>query len=577
MSEFFENLSIGSKGCAYGAVICIPKVSDISYAATIESKAVDSELQRFSVAHVTMLQQLDELIEDAKKNLGDEHAEIFEGHRTLIEDEELQNEIKEKIRVKLYSSEKAIEEFTQETCDEMSQLDEYFQERAQDFRDLGSRFIAVLQHGNMHNPLATLQHKSIIVAHELTPSMTAQMDVDKVLAFVTETGGCTSHVSFIAQNLEIPALIGVDGICAKVHTEDCIIVDALDGRIVLHPSEEEIRVLEEKKRMYEMQVHTLLARSSEQACTKDGKVVKVYANIGSEDDARTAKKYGADGIGLFRTEFLFMGDSSPSQEEQEKLYKSVISIMQEKPVTVRMLDVGGDKNISYLNLHREENPFLGYRGIRMYADHLPLIKEQVSALLLASAHRAVKIMVPMLMAVREIRWFKDIVSETEKNLRQQGKEVGDYDIGVMIETPAASVLSNVFAHEVDFFSIGSNDLIQYTLAVDRGEKTVAHLYQPFHPAVLRLIHKTVQFANKEEIEVSLCGNMGGSEKAIPLLVAFGIDAVSTAPSNIPFIKDLIRNLCYEDLQRDIKPLRMIGTHKESIEFIEDFFYKMYKK
>lgn len=571
MSEFFENLTIGSKGYAHGVLVCIPKTSGISYAVTIEKQAIDAELQRFSIAHGAMLQQLDELIEDAKKKLGEAHAEIFEGHRTLIEDEELQTEIKEKIRTKLYSAEKAVEEFTQETCDEMAQLDEYFQERAQDFKDLGGRFIAVLQHGSMHNPIATLQQKSIIVAHELTPSMTAQMDVEKVLAFVTETGGITSHVSFIAQNLEIPALVGVDGICEKSQTGDYIAVDALDGCIILKPSEEEIKALEEKKRVYEMRVHTFLQHSNEEARTKDGRVVKVYANIGSEDDARAAKKYGADGIGLFRTEFLFMGDSSPSQSEQEKLYKNVISIMQDKPVTVRMLDVGGDKNISYLNLHREENPFLGYRGIRMYADHLPLIKEQVSALLLSSAHASVKIMVPMLMAIREIRWFKDIVLETEKTLRRQGKEVGDYAIGVMIETPAASVLSNVLAREVDFFSIGSNDLIQYTLAVDRGEKTVAHLYQPFHPAVLRLIHKAVQFGNKEEIEVSLCGNMGGNEKAIPLLVAFGINAVSTAPNNVPCIKSLIRSLCYEDLQRDIEPLRMIGTHKESVEFIEDFF------
>ncbi len=571
MEEFFENLTIGSKGCAHGVLVCIAKTASLSYAQAIHKDAVGAELERFAVAHASMLEQLQVLIEDARANLGDEHAEIFEGHLTLVEDEELQNEIKEKIRAKLYSAEKAVEEFTQETCDEMMQLDEYFKERAQDFKDLGSRLIAVLQHGSAHNPIADLQQKSIIVAHELTPSMTAQMDVKNVLGFVTETGGATSHVSFIAQNLEIPALIGAEGICDKVQTGDYILVDALDARVVLRPSETEIAALEEKKRVYEKQIHALLQRSGEVARTKDGRVVKVYANIGSEDDARAAHKYGADGIGLFRTEFLFMGESSPSQSEQESLYKNVITTMEGKPVTVRMLDVGGDKNISYLSLHHEENPFLGYRGVRMYADHIQLIKEQIAALLLASANASVKIMVPILMAIREIRWFKDVVLETEKALRAQGKEVGEYSIGVMIETPAASILSNVLAREVDFFSIGSNDLIQYTLAVDRGEKTVAHLYQPFHPAVLRLIHKTVQFANKESIEVSLCGDMGGNEKAIPLLVAFGIDAVSTAPSNIPLIKNLIRSLCYEDLQRDIKPLRMIGTHGDAVEFIEAFF------
>lgn len=581
MSQRFENLTAGATGYAHAPAVVLVQEEDTSFEPSIAKDAVPQELARFEKARHIMRRELEDVIESAKKNLSAEHAEIFEGHLALFEDDEFQSAITEKIKSKLYSAEHAVQEFTDETCEEMRQLDEYFQERSQDFRDLGSRLIAVLRFGSSTNPIASLSQKSIVVAKELTPSMTAQMDVANVAGFITETGGPTSHVSFIAQNLEIPAIVGAEGVCRAIVSGASVLIDAVEGMVIVEPSDEEIRAMEERKKNYEARFKNLLLKSGEAAVTKDGKVVKVYANIGSVEDAKLAAKYGADGIGLFRTEFLFMGNAAPSLEEQRELYLNVFEIMKGTSVTVRTLDVGGDKKISYLNIGAEENPFLGFRGVRMYADHLAIIKDQLSALLLAGSEHAkrhgseawIKIMVPMLTSVREVAWFKKIAEQTAQELTAQGAFIAPYRIGIMVETPAAAILSNVLSHEVDFFSIGSNDLIQYVLAVDRGEKTVAHLYEPFHPAVLRLIHKTIYYANTAGIQVSMCGDMGGNPLAVPLLVAFGIDALSVGPANVPAVKDIVRQLHYADIKKAVEPLRDIGTQQEALDFARSFFEK----
>lgn len=527
----------------------------------IDKSKVEDEKQRLLTARTQVEEQLIKIIEQTKNKYGEEHAELFEAHLALFLDDDFENDILDKIIQKLYIAEYAVEEFIDETCIEMMELDEYFQERVVDFKDLGRRLISTLQ-GTPYNNYKDIMSPVIVFAHDLTPSMTAQIDTAMIAGFVTETGGITSHVSFIAQNLNIPAIVGAKNILSHITNATHAIIDAIEGHIILDPDEDTIQEYTLQLNKFTQDIANLLENTKLPATTLDGTTITLLANIGGVQDIDSVLKNGAEGIGLFRTEFLFMGELPPSEEKQYKIYKTVIEAMGTKPVTIRTLDIGGDKQIPFLAFPHEDNPFLGYRALRIYADHAKIVGQQLRAIIRASAFGTVRIMIPMVISMHEIIWIKELISSIERDLVKEKHPIGEYYVGIMVETPSVAVMSDVFIKTVDFFSIGTNDLIQYTLAVDRGNETISDLYQPFHPAIIRLISQIVASADSAGKSVSVCGDMGGDEQAVLLLMGLGVRKISMSSSKIPTIKNMIRKVNFEKLKKNILQIQNMGTVKE---------------
>lgn len=501
-----------------------------------DDKEIENAIQRFEGAV--------QLVSNDLKILAEE-SEIFAGHLSIANDIALRESVINKIQESKQNTEMAVENSISELSSMMLTIDDpYMQERAVDIQDVGDRLLAALQEKEIGG-LEHLDHEVIIIAENLTPSDTAMMNFDYVKGFITEKGGVTSHLAIIAKSLALPALVGVDKILENVDSGDSILFDASSGDIYINPNQEIQKQLLEKAKRETLLKNEIEKRIGLPVVTEDGKKIKVYANVGSLEDIEQAMEYKIKGIGLFRTEFLFMNNTKfPDEEEQFQVYKSAIKLLKHE-IIIRTLDIGGDKSLPYFKFEAEENPFLGWRAIRISLDHEDVFKMQLKALLRAAAYGPIKIMIPMIISVEEIKKVKKLISDCQIELTAEKKEYAEnVPLGIMVETPAAIMLAEDLAREVDFFSIGSNDLTQYMLAVDRGNKKVEHLYDPYHPAVLRAIHQVIQAANKADIEVGMCGEFASDENITELLLGFGLDEYSMVANETPFIKEKIRQFNY---------------------------------
>jgi phosphotransferase system enzyme I (PtsI) len=481
--------------------------------------------------------------------------------------------VKEKIASEKVNAESALHETAQTFIQLFEQMDnEYMRERAADIRDVTKRVLCHLLGVEFAAP-SHLAEEVIIVAEDLTPSDTAQLDRRYVKGFVTDIGGRTSHSAIMARSLEIPAVVGTTDVTRKAAGGVTIILDGHEGLVIIDPTPEEVEAYRKKQAEYQRRKGELAKLVHTATVSKDGVHVELAANIGSVQDLVGALENGAEGVGLFRTEFLYMGrDDFPSEDEQFQAYKQVLEQMGEKPVVIRTLDIGGDKQLAYMNLPQELNPFLGFRAIRLCLEQQDLFRTQLRALLRASAFGNLKIMFPMIATLEEFRQAKRVLTEEKQALLEQGIAVSDrLEVGIMIEIPAAALIADQFAKEVDFFSIGTNDLIQYTMAADRMNERVSYLYQPYHPAVLRLIHRVIQAAHAEGKWVGMCGEMAGDPVAIPILLGMGLDEFSMSAGSILPARYQISRLTKETAARYTDTILSMSTSQEVEAFVRKTF------
>lgn len=508
-----------------------------------EIKDVDSEIQRLHRAFDMGKKQINEIKAKAEVDYGADKAEVFESHLMLLDDPEFAGAIEKEIVNNKINAEKAVQNIMDSYVAIFEAMDdEYMRERADDVKDVSKRIIKNL-YGIVSDGLKNLKPNTIIVAADLTPSDTVGLDKENVVAFLTNIGGRTSHSAIIARSIEIPAVVGLKDVTSYVKNGDTVIVDGEKGIVFLNPNNMLVEEYRKKKEAFEKQKQELKKLINIRCTTSSGKTIEVAANIGSTEEVARAIENGADGIGLFRTEFLYMNRSNtPTEQEQFEAYSYVLKKMGDKPVVIRTLDVGGDKKLSYLNLQEESNPFLGYRAIRLCLDNKNLFKVQIRALLRASIYGNLKILFPMISGIDEVVAAKNILNECKKELTSEGYEVKDVEIGIMVEVPSAAILAEELASYVDFLSIGTNDLIQYTLAADRMNEKISYLYNPTHPAVLKLIRMTIEGAHKAGKWCGMCGEMAGDEEYIPLLVEYGLDELSMSIPSILKAKKVIMNL-----------------------------------
>lgn len=511
-------------------------------------KSPEEGILDFRRSHEQAVKEIDDIYKTAKETLSEEEAEIFGAHKMMLTDSEYMEAVEVKISEGLHPAQ-AVEEVKGYFVGVFQGLDNpYFRERALDVADVSDRLIRILL-GIEEKNLTELPEHTILVAKDLTPSDTMRMDKKHVAGFVMEQGGLTSHTAIIARTLSIPAVIGVEGALDCISHDEELIIDGVEG-IILLDSDQEAREhygqMQEKLYQEEQMLQKYLGRLAE---TKDHKKCLTYANIGSVDDLPIVLGQDAQGIGLFRTEFLYMGrDTAPSEEEQYSVYREVAEKMASKEVTIRTLDVGGDKQIPYLNMGQEANPFLGYRAIRYCLDHTELFKTQLRAICRASAYGKLLIMFPMIAAYEELIDAKELLRQVQEELRHEEISFDpDMKIGMMIETPASVLLADQFAQEVDFFSIGSNDLIQYTMVADRMNRQVENLYSPYYPAIIRAIYQVTQAAKKHKVTVSICGEVANDRKLTALWLRMGIQKLSVIPSAILRLRHHICQLSTEDV------------------------------
>ena len=503
---------------------------------------ITKEFENLQNAVSLSREQLEKIKTKTIENVGEHEAAVFEAHILILDDPEFIGSVETEIKNNATNAMKAVEMVSNNLVSIFEAIDDaYLRERAADIKDVSKRLLANLAGHRIG--LEIEGENTIIVAHDLTPSDTAQLDKSKVSAFITNIGGRTSHSAIMARTLEIPAVVGLGDITSSVHNNDRIIVDGIEGHIIINPDEATIKSYEAKIKAYEEEKEELKKLLNVQVVTKEGKHIEVCGNIGKPKDVDQVIENGGDGIGLFRTEFLYMDrDSAPTEEEQYEAYKYVLDAMKGKKVVIRTLDIGGDKVLPYLSLPEEMNPFLGYRAIRLCLDQVDLFKVQLRALLRASVHGQLAVMFPMISGIEEFNNAKAVVEECKRELEAEGIAYSDtIEWGMMVEVPAAAVMADEFAKHVDFLSIGTNDLIQYTLAADRMSEKVSYLYNPMHPAVLRLIKMTIDGAHKHGKWVGMCGEMAGDEAAIPTLLEYGLDEFSMSATSILDAKKILMN------------------------------------
>lgn len=515
-----------SQGYAIGTAF-LKKTAEIEIDAT-EFAGPEEEITRLNAAIATSRVQLEELYQKTQREIGESEAAIFESQLKLLDDPEFTGAAVVNIRSEGIVAGKAIRDRLDEYAAIFAAIeDEYLRERFADLNDVGKRLLQNLK-GDFDNGFTGMPENAVIVAHDLTPSDTAQMDKSKVLAFVTEIGGSTSHSTIMARSLEIPAVVGLGGITNAVETGDVVIVDGVTGAVIVNPDAATLEGYQSKKAAWENKRQELKRLRHAPVVTASGKTVVIAGNIGKPEEVAKVLEYGAEAIGLFRTEFLYMErEELPTEAEQFQAYKQVAEAMAGKPVVIRTLDIGGDKQLPYLPLPSELNPFLGLRAIRLCMTRPELFKTQLRALLKASVYGNIQIMFPMIGSVEEFHAAKEVVHQCMLELQAEGVAYNPaIPVGIMVELPAAALMAEQLAKEADFFSIGTNDLIQYTLAVDRMNENVSRLYNPMHPAVLRLIQMTIAAAHQEGKWCGMCGEMAGDLNAIPLLLEYGLDEFS---------------------------------------------------
>nr|WP_314592647.1 phosphoenolpyruvate-protein phosphotransferase PtsI [uncultured Serratia sp.] len=539
-----------SPGIAFGKALLLKEDEIVINRKKISADDVEQEVSRFLAGRAKASEQLEAIKTKAGETFGEEKEAIFEGHIMLLEDEELEQEIIALIKDELASADAAAYTIIEGQAKALEELDdEYLKERAADVRDIGKRLLQNIL-GLAIVDLSAIQDEVILVATDLTPSETAQLNLDKVLGFITDLGGRTSHTSIMARSLELPAIVGTSDVTKQVKNDDYLILDAVNNKIYVNPTADVIDQLKAEQNQYVTEKNDLAKLKDLPAITLDGHQVEVCANIGTVRDVAGAERNGAEGVGLYRTEFLFMDrDSLPTEDEQFQAYKAVAEAMGSQAVIVRTMDIGGDKDLPYMNLPKEENPFLGWRAIRIAMDRREILHAQLLAILRASAFGKLRIMFPMIISVEEVRDLKGEIETLKAQLREEGKAFDEtIEVGVMVETPAAAVIAHHLAKEVDFFSIGTNDLTQYTLAVDRGNELISHLYNPMSPSVLSLIKQVIDASHAEGKWTGMCGELAGDERATLLLLGMGLDEFSMSAISIPRIKKIIRNTNFEDVK-----------------------------
>ena len=540
-----------SEGVAIGKVLLFTEEEMIIPEVKDENSTIEAELTKLEDGLKKSKTQLIAIREKVKEKMGEDKAAIFDGHIMLLEDEDLIMEVEDKIKGEGLPAAKALHDGINEYCEMISKLDDpYLRERAADLQDIGKRWLKNLL-GIRIKDLSDLEPNTVVVTYDLTPSDTAQLDLENCVGFLTEVGGKTAHSAIMARSLELPAVVGIKGVLNEVKEGETVIMDGEEGELFLDPSPELIAEYVAKKEKLAAEKEELKKLISEEAVTTDGRKVDIWGNIGSPNDVDAVIESGATGIGLYRTEFLFMNsDHFPTEEEQYKAYRVVAEKMQGKPVTIRTMDIGGDKELPYLDLPKEMNPFLGYRAIRISLENKDMFKTQLKAILRASHYGQIKIMYPMISSVNEIRKANEILEECKNELDEIGQLFDrNIKVGIMVETPSTAIIAYKFAKEVDFFSIGTNDLTQYFLAVDRGNEMVSALYNSFNPAVLEAIQKVIDAAHNAGISVSMCGEFAGDKKATKLLLGMGLDSFSMSASSTLQVKKIIRSSSYAEAQK----------------------------
>lgn len=543
-----------SEGLAMAQIhLFTPKLPEISRQPAADAEA---EVAKLEATLAAAEEELRGLYETAKEKMGEQEAEIFDAHLTILGDEySVREPIIQRIREQKQNAAAAITD----QFDELAQMfrslgDELMAERAADAEDLKQQLLRICL-GCGRQDLSVLPGDVIVLAEELTPSDTVRMDTAHVKGIATRLGGATAHSAIIARTLGIPAAAGIDGWQTEALNGHMAILDGADGTLTVDPTDDETACYQSRKAQADCEAQALEAFRTCPSQTKDGISLEICANIGTPQEAQQAMKYGADGVGLFRSEFLFMDrDALPTEDEQFEAYRTAAQTMAGKPLIIRTLDVGGDKKLPTLELPHEDNPFLGFRAIRMTLSHPEIFRPQLRAILRAAAYGDVRVMFPMIGSMDQLREAKGLLREQEQTLQAEGVPTGPVKVGMMVEIPAAAVLAEEFAKEVDFFSIGTNDLTQYTLAVERGNAAVAHLYAPEHPAVLRLIAMTAQAAAERHIPCGMCGEAAGDPKLAPAFVGMGVNELSMSPRRVPAVRKLLSELTMDECRQAAEKL-----------------------
>ena len=564
-----------SKGIGIGKALIIHKCKNA--VSRVKIKDTEAEVDKFNEAVEKFIQETNELVDKLSQKLNgdDKNALVLKNQEYLIRDPEFTSGVISAITNDKLNAEAAVED----TCEMLKNIflsfnNDTMTQRVADIEDMKQPLIAIMQ-GQKHIDLTKLSDHTVIIADEIHPSMTANMDTEHIAGIISEKGGDTSHASILARALEIPAVLSVKDICSKIAEGEEVIVDGAYGEVFVNPTPITLKIYNKKKKAYDERVKELKKYIDKQTVTRDGRKVMLAANIGNADEAAKAVKAGAEGIGLFRTEFLFMNKQAlPTEEEQYNEYKKAAVVLDGRQLTIRTLDIGGDKDIPYMGLTKELNPFLGYRAIRFCLDRVDIFTTQLRAVLRASAYGNIRIMIPMITSVTEVQAVKKIINGICRDLDKKDiKYDKDIKIGVMIETPAAAIMADVLAHEVDFFSIGTNDLTQYTLAVDRGNENVAYLYSALNPAVIRSIKYIIECAHNAGIEAGMCGEAAADERMIPLLLNFGLDEFSVTVSRVLETRKEIASWSSKEVKEITENVMNYSEEKEVSNYLSDCIAK----
>ncbi len=564
-----------SKGIGIGKALIIDECKNA--VSRVKINDTEAEVDKFNEAVEKFIQETNELVDKLSQKLNgdDKNALVLKNQEYLIRDPEFTSGVISAITNDKLNAEAAVED----TCEMLKNIflsfnNDTMTQRVADIEDMKQRLIAIMQ-GQKHIDLTKLSDNTVIIADEIHPSMTANMDTEHIAGIISEKGGDTSHASILARALEIPAVLSVKDICSKIAEGEEVIVDGAYGEVFVNPTPITLKIYNKKKKAYDERVKELKKYIDKQTVTRDGRKVMLAANIGNADEAAKAVKAGAEGVGLFRTEFLFMNKQAlPTEEEQYNEYKKAAVVLDGRQLTIRTLDIGGDKDIPYMGLTKELNPFLGYRAIRFCLDRVDIFTTQLRAVLRASAYGNIRIMIPMITSVTEVQAVKKIINGICRDLDKKDiKYDKDIKIGVMIETPAAAIMADVLAHEVDFFSIGTNDLTQYTLAVDRGNENVAYLYSALNPAVIRSIKHIIECAHNAGIEAGMCGEAAADERMIPLLLNFGLDEFSVTVSRVLETRKEIASWSSKEVKEITENVMNYSEEKEVSNYLSDCIAK----
>lgn len=564
-----------SKGIGIGKALIIHKCKNAI--SRVKINDTEAEVDKFNEAVEKFIQETNELVDKLSQKLNgdDKNALVLKNQEYLIRDPEFTSGVISAITNDKLNAEAAVED----TCEMLKNIflsfnNDTMTQRVADIEDMKQRLIAIMQ-GQKHIDLTKLSDNTVIIADEIHPSMTANMDTEHIAGIISEKGGDTSHASILARALEIPAVLSVKDICSKIAEGEEVIVDGAYGEVFVNPTPITLKIYNKKKKAYDERVKELKKYIDKQTVTRDGRKVMLAANIGNADEAAKAVKAGAEGVGLFRTEFLFMNKQAlPTEEEQYNEYKKAAVVLDGRQLTIRTLDIGGDKDIPYMGLTKELNPFLGYRAIRFCLDRVDIFTTQLRAVLRASAYGNIRIMIPMITSVTEVQAVKKIINGICRDLDKKDiKYDKDIKIGIMIETPAAAIMADVLAHEVDFFSIGTNDLTQYTLAVDRGNENVAYLYSVLNPAVIRSIKHIIECAHNAGIEAGMCGEAAADERMIPLLLNFGLDEFSVTVSRVLETRKEIASWSSKEVKEITENVMNYSEEKEVSNYLSDCIAK----